>query len=541
MGFALLWIESLAVTLLLVALVLACVARWKSGGARAVVWILTALVPLALYGGLAAFAGVYAYAISGNHGWLYFASSLACVYLAGVVSLRLYAIRNKEIPEDSVAANWPRGKLAIAFAVALTLHLITYANIDLAAQQHVSTLRAEAGALALSVAPARIADAENAAIMYQQAFELMESKEKWPHDYQEEWELWTDFDLDNIDADDPKLSQFIKQQTPILTLFRQAAEKPNCRFEREYGRPSINMLLPEYGHMRSATRLLAIDARYHAKRGDTHLAIQDINTMFRVAEHSAADPLLIAMLVTCALDHLAVDTLEAILQQNKPSGDDLAELNIDGSLSLRRAFSRSMRMEQAFGTSCFCDLALGHFPLSELTGDSNGIVTGVDQYSIYRIFLLADDLSAYRSHMNQYSQLASQPYWEAKKGWEEQEDELLTNAGGLLTRMLLPALAKAAETVAKGDARRQSATLASATLRYRAEHDRFPKDLDELIPEQIIFVPRDPFDGKPMKMKVTDDELVIYSVGPDQTDDGGTSLDEDKKTGDITFRLPLKP
>jgi len=34
-------------------------------------------------------------------------------------------------------------------------------------------------------------------------------------------------------------------------------------------------------------------------------------------------------------------------------------------------------------------------------------------------------------------------------------------------------------------------------------------------------VPADPFDGKPLRLGHLPDGLVIYSVGPDKTDDGG--------------------
>jgi hypothetical protein len=93
--------------------------------------------------------------------------------------------------------------------------------------------------------------------------------------------------------------------------------------------------------------------------------------------------------------------------------------------------------------------------------------------------------------------------------------------------------------VATGDARHQTARLALAAERYRAEHGDLPENLDALTPNYIPILPRDPFDGQPMKYRVTDDRAVIYSIGPDDQDDSGASLETDdgKKVGDVTFNL----
>ena len=53
----------------------------------------------------------------------------------------------------------------------------------------------------------------------------------------------------------------------------------------------------------------------------------------------------------------------------------------------------------------------------------------------------------------------------------------------------------------------------------------------------ISIVPRDPYDGKPMRMKRTEEGCVIYAVGPDLIDDIGSPLDEKGERGDIVFRV----
>ena len=73
---------------------------------------------------------------------------------------------------------------------------------------------------------------------------------------------------------------------------------------------------------------------------------------------------------------------------------------------------------------------------------------------------------------------------------------------------------------------------------YRARNGRFPETLDDLVPDFISAVPRDPFDGQPMKLKRTEHGLIVYSIGPDMIDNGGAPFDPRSKTGDITFTVP---
>ena len=50
-------------------------------------------------------------------------------------------------------------------------------------------------------------------------------------------------------------------------------------------------------------------------------------------------------------------------------------------------------------------------------------------------------------------------------------------------------------------------------------------------------VPIDPFSGQPLRLKLDGKDLVLYSVGPDGTDDGGAPWNEATKHGDLVFRL----
>jgi len=67
----------------------------------------------------------------------------------------------------------------------------------------------------------------------------------------------------------------------------------------------------------------------------------------------------------------------------------------------------------------------------------------------------------------------------------------------------------------------RAALVAIAAEQFRRVEGHWPAALDELVPEYVTKLQRDPFDLQPLRLARRDDGIVIYSVGPNQTDDGG--------------------
>jgi hypothetical protein len=81
-----------------------------------------------------------------------------------------------------------------------------------------------------------------------------------------------------------------------------------------------------------------------------------------------------------------------------------------------------------------------------------------------------------------------------------------------------------------------------AVERHRLAHAGLPETLDQLVPDYLAEVPVDPFDGRPLRYRRTDQGFVVYSVGEDGKDDGGKQEPprETKKpseTSDLVFRV----
>jgi hypothetical protein len=88
----------------------------------------------------------------------------------------------------------------------------------------------------------------------------------------------------------------------------------------------------------------------------------------------------------------------------------------------------------------------------------------------------------------------------------------------------------------------RTAMTALAAERFRLRHGHWPKTLEELTPDFIARVPRDPFANGPVRLVVLDDGIIIYSVGDDRHDDGGEIVSNLPPGGrlrglDLGFRL----
>ncbi|MGB2820518.1 MAG: hypothetical protein WBF17_06020, partial [Phycisphaerae bacterium] len=353
--------------------------------------------------------------------------------------------------------------------------------------------------------------------------------------WKDEWDAWLEPNATAFDANDPDLQAFLRRHEPTLRLLHAAAGKSGCYFDHDYANPSIEVLCPEFWQFRRAGKVLALAARSKAARGDFRGGLRDVNTMFAFAEHAGNGPFLISVLVAIGTDAMAAETLQSVLDTGRATAEDLAALHIEESLSYRRLFDRSLRMEEAFRLSSFASIGGGRAS-DPRAWDIIGLTPSFHPF--YRVFLMRDDLAAHYRLSEKYRKLAALPYYQARDRWRDLDTELRIGPIAILTNMLMPALNAASERVAEGDARRRVTRTALAALRYRARHGRLPERLEDLVGEFLTVVPLDPFSGKPLRWKRTDAGAIVYSIGQNAVDDGGAPLDRRKKTGDVSFRVP---
>ena len=118
-------------------------------------------------------------------------------------------------------------------------------------------------------------------------------------------------------------------------------------------------------------------------------------------------------------------------------------------------------------------------------------------------------------------------------------DELAKGADGpmLPTNWMVPILAPAIVGGIDGfdrmAARCDFLQVATQLRAWKVQHGSYPDALDALT--TTAPPPLDPFSGEAYQYRREGEGFVLYSVGPDRKDDGGTKIEDQKSGGDIVW------
>jgi hypothetical protein len=445
-----------------------------------------------------------------------------------------------------LAARWPVVGLAAAFVMAKAVSFGTLLIIDNAVAAQAPYLRLEAGQLMQNNLPPAVPDLQNAAPLYKQAFAALDAD---PASKEQDSPL---IQATTIDVASPEATDLLARHAATLDLIRRAADRDSCRYQRDWTRPSFDMLLPEMQSLRKAAQLLVLKTRREAADGNAEDALRDVARIQRIGRHAASEPILISNLVGIAIDTMALDTLAQVLPTLRKS--DLAVLDapeIRDLITTPPAFASHLYGEEAFGLSIFADLADNQRSgpdLIDLAGNGQpqpSVLRTLPLSLPYRVFFLPADLAGYRSIMTQYQAVASrtEPYPDLTKRVEAIETQTRDRSPGMLSSMIVPALGAVFKAQTRSIANHRAATALVAATKQRLETGAVPETFDQLATQLVPPASRDPFTAdQPLIMKRTDDALLVYSIGPDGEDDGGPvapGADKVEGNDDIGLRMAL--
>jgi hypothetical protein len=343
-------------------------------------------------------------------------------------------------------------------------------------------------------------------------------------------------------------------------LLIAASARPQARFWVNYD-AGFASLLPHLARMKGCSQFLALHADAALKAGDRETALQDIILSFRLIEASRGEPTVISHLVRIAMEQIALQPVWEGLADRQWNDADLVAL--EGGLrkmDFLADYRFAMRGERA------CNLwavdfirKAGISGLSEMgVSENNAGPTDLDQFLGRAAFELIpagwfnqNKLSLCRLHDNYVLPLAGDAdrrvvrpatIQQANSAIERQR----MRPYDAFSRMLLPALGRAAEKCARAQSSVDLARIACALERYRLANGQFPDTLEALVPKFIEKLPYDVIGGQPLKYRRSDDGLfVLYSVGLNETDDGGQivltkSGNAEINKGDWVWRYPAK-
>jgi type II secretory pathway pseudopilin PulG len=337
----------------------------------------------------------------------------------------------------------------------------------------------------------------------------------------------------------------VRSNQVALEGFRKAAALTKGRYPVDLT-PGPNALLPHLTQLRAIGRLLEGEVVVAVADGDSARAVDALKTMLAVGRSLAHEPLLISQLVEHAVDAIAFNTTEYAINRLHVNDKGLAELitafaqsDDSNSLSLALMGERAIFGTMVKDTPAFMAAARGNTSTTMGEDLSWGVLrmTGFFERDFaFGLDALTTNIASAR--LGDPARFASATNWDnievrARKGRY------------ILSGLLLSSLKKSTIRDADDRARARIAQVALAIERYRLAHNNtMPENLSALIPAFLPAVPKDPFDGQPLRLKTRDSGYVVYSIGSDTKDDGGIKKApkaKEKDPWDVTFTVERIP
>ena len=346
----------------------------------------------------------------------------------------------------------------------------------------------------------------------------------------------------------PFMADWLERNQRAIDLLVEAGERP-----RWYS-PSADMIRGERTTLLNspiqpignAARMLAGRALHRIAEGEYAPAWRELKAVYHLGDSTSAGPTLIDQLVACAIAHIAYDRTKHLLDAPQLSAELAREILADlqqlaPPMDLIRAMDQGDRF---FSLEILIDLHRDPSVFSEwIYGDTARLEilsrTRIDWNIVLEEFNKGQDrLVAAYALPNRAKRIAALEKFvaetEAKAdaarsgfsgGWLSVRDRSLAMSDLILTELFSAAVhLHAAEERLKSNL--QLTRVAAALAVYRAEQGAYPKSLAALVPGIIPKLPVDIFNAKPLVYRRTDDGYLLYSLGPNGKDDGG-SQDED--------------
>lgn len=345
----------------------------------------------------------------------------------------------------------------------------------------------------------------------------------------------------------PPLADWIDRHASEFELLHKAADRPNWYLPSpglllSPNEPFVVLLLPQVQVNRSAWRCLLTRANYHLGEANPTAAWRDCNAVYELAEKCSGQ-FLVGELVSIAGNAMANQTARNILDH--PSLTPQLAQRIHAYLQAqtpRRRMADTIDRDERLGfvTSILSfsgqrptnDPSIGAQagPMSLLAGismDWDLILTiGNDWYDqlaeAMRIENYAERTAALQAIDTQMKGLAGPGVGGVLTGVISRKSRSKSVAN-VLAGLLLPAISAASAAEDRANIDLALMQTAAALALFQQQTGDYPASLDELTPQLLARPPHDLFTGKPLVYQKTPAGYLLYSLGPNGSDDGGSS------------------
>lgn len=364
----------------------------------------------------------------------------------------------------------------------------------------------------------------------------------------------------------PALSGWLRANAKPLTLLRDAVRAPryyNPVVPTEAGKGLSGAVLPGATAGRELAGALACRAMLSLGHGDLDGAWQDIITCHRLGRLVGHGSTLIEGVVAMAIEYVACRAEVAFLARAQAPEACLRDLvalppppNVAAQIDLGERFwflDTIMQIDKRG----WADVPLYGPDFQPIRhGLSDDILSGFDwnpalelanaEYDRFVTALRVKDRAERRRRLAA-SDAELRPFREQfQSGRAEAAIKTETRGtarGLLLGRMLLANLPESFLRIVDAEDRAKqtfdTVLVAFALACHQQTTGRYPDSLARLAPDYLQTVPGDVFSGKELIYRPHPAGFVLYSVGPNGTDDGARSRDSRPPGDDIVVQVPL--
>ncbi|HVU07676.1 MAG TPA: hypothetical protein VHG89_03940 [Verrucomicrobiae bacterium] len=344
------------------------------------------------------------------------------------------------------------------------------------------------------------------------------------------------------------------QFEPDFELIREALKRPYARMDGDYSQP-YEMPIPNFITVRALAQTLAQRAHCYLLLNQPDKALDELTLLndsrrLLFGAPTGKPMTLVAAMINVAVTGLYVDTIANGFQKQAWQEPQVIALQEQlKSVSLPPFVCEAFRAEQ---------VSLSH--TAEIVEFSKiAMPEGLFSSPPKTFWLkMKSNLKSYGynllprgwvyQNMAMYASLIQLPIDSFEPKDEVVSPKKIEDAMSILTTSLdhyspfkmlaalgIPNFTKAMQTTAHHQTLVNEAQIACALERYQLANGNYPETLDALAPQFIAQIPHDIISGQPLHYRRTSDgKFLLYSVGWNETDDGGADLSQ-TKSGSIDY------
>lgn len=323
------------------------------------------------------------------------------------------------------------------------------------------------------------------------------------------------------------------------------ADAPHGRSDRAISPAAFDVALAITAETRMVSRMIMLQGVSRAQDGDIDGSLNSCRAMINAARSLGDELTLLSLLVRNAITSNACEMVQRSLAQGVPTDEALRKLqDLLADEASQPTLVFGLRGERASSFELFDQLSSGALPMAAFAGGGARPPTVGSRITAFigEPYFRHNQCLTLES-LNRAVEIAKLPVVDQPERWKIWEREATRSSGmaakaaGMMASLMTPAMAAATKSYLWNRATLNAAIVMVAAERFRIANHRWPLSADELVPTFLRHHVLDPFTKAPIRILPFKAGIIVYSVGPDGTDDGGTFKTRALSGTDVGYRL----